>query len=89
MLEHRAAALGAVAQAFLRREVDDLAGVLVLAIVAEVEFQLPLGFFLIELERQLGHKGPARLGAEAFERADLLVAQELVSLVRLKRAATG
>src|SRR5205085_60571 len=40
-------------------------------------------------ELEFGRERPARLGAEAFERADLLVAQELLDLLGLERTARG
>ncbi len=85
MLEHRAAALGAGAQRPLGREVHQLAGFFRL-VVAEVEFELVVLAFLVELDDHLGRERPAGLGAETVERADVPVTQELLDLGDFKGA---
>src|SRR5207302_1918803 len=83
-LEDPRAAFGTWAQRLLAAEVDHLAGLGRVGFVAEVEFQLPVLVLVAVLQRDLGRERPARLGAEALQRADLLVAQELLHLVQLE-----
>ena len=87
VLEHRALAFRAGAERSLRREVDRLAGFGRLGLLAEVELELPVLHLVVEGQLQLGGERPARLGAEAFERADLLVGQQPLDLGQLEAAA--
>ncbi|EWS63837.1 hypothetical protein Y695_02928 [Hydrogenophaga sp. T4] len=87
MFVHRATTLGAGAERLAAGEIDQLTGLFVFLVVAEVEFEFPVLLFFVELDDDLGHEGPARLGAEAFQRADLLGRQQLFGLFRLKGAA--
>ena len=67
------------------REIDQLAAFFALLVVAEIEFELVVFGVLVELDDHLGREGPTRLGAETFQRPDLLVAQELLHLGHLER----
>ena len=88
VLVHLAAALGALAQAGLRTEVHRLTGAFVLLrVFAEVELHLPVGQLFVAHHAQLGREGPTRLRAEAFQRTNLAVTQQLLHLVQLKAAA--
>mmetsp|Transcript_3271 Transcript_3271/g.11449 ORF Transcript_3271/g.11449 Transcript_3271/m.11449 type:complete len:1068 (-) Transcript_3271:367-3570(-) len=90
VLVDMALALGAGAQALLAGEVHRLAVVLgLLGVFAEVELQLPVVDLGVEHQGQFGREGPAGLGAEALQRADLLGAQELLHLGQLEAAAAG
>ena len=67
----------------LAAEVDDLAAVGVL-VVAKVELQLPVVAFLVVLDHDLGRERPAGFGAEAVDRADVLVAHQRLGLGHLE-----
>ena len=71
----------------MRAEVDQLAGLRRIGLVAEIEFELPVLVFLAVGQCHLGDEGPARLGAEALEWSDLFVTQELFDLGQLEGAA--
>ena len=81
-----ATALGALAQRCLRAEVLYLAG-LGIFVVAKVKFKLEVFGFFVKLDDHLCRERPARFGAEAFQWADLFVAQKLLDLGIFKRAA--
>ena len=69
------------------REVDRLARfAFALGVLAEVELELPVLDLVVVGQLQLGGEGPAGLGAEALQRADLLVAQEGLDLGQLEAA---
>ena len=83
-----ALAFGAGAHAGLAAEVDrHRLAIGALGVVAEVELQLPVLDLVVAHQFQLGAEGPAGLGAKAFQRADLVVAQEGLDLVQLEAAA--
>ena len=86
MVEDPALALGAGAQRGVGRKVHRLAIAFgLLGVVAEVELQLPVGDVRVMHQLHLGREGPAGLGAEAFERADLPVCLEGFGLGYLER----
>ena len=87
MLTHAGAAFGAGAQSFAGAEVDQLAGFFGILVVAKVKFELPVLLFLIELQHNFCGERPARLGAEAFQRANFLVGQKVFHLGLLERTA--
>ena len=87
MFEDRRAALGAGAQRLLAGKVHQLARVFGGGVVAKVELELVVAAFLIVHDGDLGHEGPACLGAKAVQRAQAAVAQQLLGLGRLEGAA--
>ena len=86
VLHHIAAAGRALAQHMRAGKVGQFAA-FGLVLVAEVELQLPVVQFLVAHQLQLGRERPARLAAEAFQRADALVGQQLFHLWRIEGAA--
>ena len=90
MLKHQAAGLGAAlraaAQGLLVAEVGQLTIGLAGFVVAKVEFELVVFGFFVQLQDDFGRERPARFGAKAVQRADLLVAHELLDLDQLEGA---
>jgi hypothetical protein len=69
-------------------KLHDLAGLFAFLVVAKVEFELVVVRLVVVLDDDLGREGPARLGAEALQQADLLVAQQGVGSA-VSRCACG
>ena len=79
--------MGQAPSAVWRREVDQLAVFLAGLVVAEVEFEFVVLGFFVKLDDHLGHKGPAGLGAETVQRADVLVIAGTAPPLRARRCA--